>query len=38
MPWSVIFHEEFDPEFQELEEALQDELACARKPPPELGA
>jgi len=41
MPWSVIFHEEFeefDPEFQELEEALQDELACARKTPPELGA
>lgn len=26
MPWSVIFHEEFDAEFQALDEALQDEL------------
>jgi hypothetical protein len=31
MPWSVIFHEEFDPEFQELEEALQDELLAHAK-------
>jgi hypothetical protein len=31
MPRSVIFHEEFDPEFQELQEALQDELLAHAK-------
>jgi len=31
MPWSVIFHEEFDAEFQALEEALQDELLAHAK-------
>jgi len=31
MPWSVIFHEEFDAEFQALDEALQDELLAHAK-------
>ncbi len=31
MPWSVIFHKEFDAEFQALEEALQDELLAHAK-------
>jgi len=31
MSWSVIFHEEFDAEFQALEEALQDELLAHAK-------
>jgi len=31
MPWSVIFHEEFNGEFQALEEALQDELLAHAK-------
>ena len=31
MSWGVIFHEEFDPESQELEEALQDELLAHAK-------
>jgi hypothetical protein len=26
MPWTVLFHEEFDSEFQDLAEDLQDEL------------
>ena len=31
MPWSVIFHEEFDAEFQALDEALQDEVLAHAK-------
>jgi hypothetical protein len=31
MPWSVTFHEEFDAEFQALEEALLDELLAHAK-------
>ena len=31
MPWSVIFHEEFDAESEALEEALQDELLAHAK-------
>ena len=31
MPWIVIFHEEFDAEFQALGEALQDELLAHAK-------
>jgi hypothetical protein len=31
MPWSVIFHEEFDAEFQALDEPLQDELLAHAK-------
>src|ERR1700676_4042258 len=31
MPWSVILYEEFDAEFQALEEALQDELLAHAK-------
>lgn len=31
MPWSVIFHEEFDVEFQALDKALQDELLAHAK-------
>jgi len=36
--WSVIFHEEFDAEFQALEEALQDELLAHAKLLQEYGA
>ena len=31
MPWRVIFHEEFDAEFQALEDALQDEVLAHAK-------
>ena len=31
MSWSVLFHEEFDPEFQALAEELQDELLAHAK-------
>jgi hypothetical protein len=31
MPWSVVFHEEFDAEFQALDEALQDKLLAHAK-------
>jgi hypothetical protein len=31
MPWTVLFHEEFDLEFQELKEGLQDELLAHAK-------
>ena len=31
MSWGVIFHEEFDADFQELEESLQDELLAHAK-------
>ena len=31
MPWSVLFHEEFDLEFQALDEDLQDELLAHAK-------
>jgi len=31
MPWSVLFHEEFDLEFQALSEGLQDELLAHAK-------
>lgn len=31
MAWTVIFHPEFDAEFQEMEEGLQDELLAHAK-------
>ncbi|NJN40069.1 MAG: addiction module toxin RelE [Gammaproteobacteria bacterium] len=31
MPWSVLFHDEFDLEFQALDEDLQDELLAHAK-------
>jgi hypothetical protein len=31
MSWTVLFHEEFDPEFREFDEDLQDELLAHAK-------
>ncbi|MBI3937969.1 MAG: type II toxin-antitoxin system RelE/ParE family toxin [Betaproteobacteria bacterium] len=37
MAWTVIFHPEFDAEFQAMEEDLQDELLAHAKPLQEFG-
>lgn len=38
MSWTVLFHDAFDAEFQELDEALQDELLAHAKLLGEFGA